>query len=173
MVFLNCFQNSLCEARMRRSGVFSLTGLWPPFLSMFSVDLFHRFITFGFGNFSHLGYQWGVFWVSNAFLIGLFYIDVRAPYRDVVGLLVCLYTLMYLLYFDTYIIFEYYLWYIYFYPITYVLNNKRFYQIFWVVCYDPWGLCEMSPALIDGSPRMPVTVPETGLDRCTKLLARN
>ena len=65
-------------------------------------------------TFPHLGYQWGVFWVSDALLIGLFYIDVRAPYRNAVGLLGCLYTLMYLLCFDTYIIFGYYLWYIYF-----------------------------------------------------------
>ena len=28
---LNCFQTSLYEARMRRSGVFSLIGLWRPF----------------------------------------------------------------------------------------------------------------------------------------------
>ena len=37
------------------------------------------------------------------------------------------------------------------------LNNKCFNETFWVVSYDPRGLCEMGRALIDGSPRTLVT----------------
>ena len=115
-------------------------------------------------TFLHLGYHWCVFWLVTPFWSGSTVLMLELYTKMLSGywvafILWCIYyVLTRILFLDT--IYD-----IYIFPITYVLNNKYFYQMFWVVCYDAWGLCEMSQAPIDGSPRTPVTIPEMGCDK--------
>ena len=82
---LNCFQNSLCEARMRRSGVFSLTGFNPLLFFCVLLIVFFRYTDFSLNMSSAFWIRVRCISICDALLIGLLCIHVRALHRVYVG----------------------------------------------------------------------------------------
>ena len=82
---LNCFQNSLCEARMRRSGVCSLTGFNPLLFFCVLLIVFFRYTDFSLDMSSAFWIPVRCISVDDALLIGLLCIHVRALHRVYVG----------------------------------------------------------------------------------------
>ena len=82
---LNCFQNSLCEARMRRSGVFSLTEFNPLLFFCVLLIVFFRYTDFSLDMSSAFWIPVMCISVDDALLIGLLCIHVRALHRVYVG----------------------------------------------------------------------------------------
>ena len=82
---LNCLQNSLCEARMRRSRVFSLTGFNPLLFSCLLFITFFRYTDFGLGIYSASWIPVRCTLVNNALLIGFLCFHIRALHRVYVG----------------------------------------------------------------------------------------
>ena len=68
VVFLNCFQNSLCEARMRYSGVFSLSGFNPFYFYVYGELYFPGILLWLRQH--HLGFQWSVLCLMMPFCSG-------------------------------------------------------------------------------------------------------
>ena len=85
VVFLNCFQNSLCEARMRRSGVFSLTGFSPLLFFCLLLITSFRYTDFSLDIYSASWIPVRCISVNDALLIELVCIYVRAIHRVYVG----------------------------------------------------------------------------------------
>ena len=82
---LNCFQNSLCEARMRRSGVFSLTGFNPLLFFCVLLIVFFRYTNFSLDMSSASWIPVRCISICDALLVGLLCIHVRALHRVYVG----------------------------------------------------------------------------------------
>ena len=82
---LNCFQNSLCEARMRQSGVFSLTGFNPLLFFCVLLIVSSRYTDFSLDMSSAFWIPVRCISICDALLVGLLCIHVRALHRVYVG----------------------------------------------------------------------------------------
>ena len=83
VVFLNCFQNSLCEARMRRSEVFSLTGFNPLLFLCLWWIVFSRYTALASATSSWFLVRCPL--INDALLFGSLCYDVRALHQVYVG----------------------------------------------------------------------------------------
>ena len=82
---LKCFQNNLCEARMRRSGVFSLTGFNPLLFFCVLLIVFFRYTDFSLDMSSAFWIPVRCISICDALLVGLSCIHFRALHRVYVG----------------------------------------------------------------------------------------
>ena len=83
VLFLNCFQNSLCEARMRWSEVFSLTGFNPLLFLCLWWIVFFRYTALASATSSWFLVRCPL--INDALLFGSLCYDVRALHQVYVG----------------------------------------------------------------------------------------
>ena len=126
---LNCFQNNLCEARMRRSGVFSLTGFNPLLFFCVLLIVFFRYTDFSLDMSSAFWIPVRCILICDALLAGLLCIHVRALHGVYVGY-ECIWKLSIYLIFSCFSLYKYEIMFWIFYYITRllscILNNKYF-----------------------------------------------